>query len=191
MAIFLGVFSGMFLNLILQFGLGTGVLMGGLPRRINWFQWAVLFLSVLILWFFFARVLSPLSLGFFEYPLLVPLTSLVCRGLEAGCVGFRKTRPDTALFTPGSAYNGLALAALVLTLTLARSFREAAILSLGFSLGALLAVLILNEISRRSSMETVPRFIRGAPLILISMGLLSLIFSAGAVFFLNALEQWP
>ncbi|MDR2110617.1 MAG: hypothetical protein LBP32_04850 [Spirochaetaceae bacterium] len=189
MDISLAVFSGMFLNLILQFGLGTGVLMGGSSRRIRWFPWTVLFLSVLILWFFFARVLSSLSLGFLEYFLLVPLSSLVCRGLEAGGARFREPRSGTTPFTPGSAYNGLALAALILTLALARSFTEAAILSLGFSLGALLAVLTLNELYRRSSMETVPRFIRGAPLILISMGLLSLIFSSGAVFFLNALEH--
>jgi electron transport complex protein RnfA len=81
----------------------------------------------------------------------------------------------------------LAVASLFLSLRLAVSLEDALVLSLGFSLGALAAALILREISKRSSLEAVPGTFRGAPLALISMGLLSLIFSSVSAIFLRAL----
>jgi electron transport complex protein RnfA len=187
----LAVFSGLALNLILQLGLGIGDITAvhRRSRRFSWFQWAALFLSVLILWVFFSRILIPLSLGFLEFFLLFPCTALVCAGLERGAARiFPKLIPDPAMFTPVSSYGGLALTALMLTLRLAASLIEAAVLSLGFTLGSLLSALILNEIHRRASMEAVPPFLRGAPLTLISMGILSLVFSFAAALFLTALN---
>jgi Na+-translocating ferredoxin:NAD+ oxidoreductase RnfA subunit len=74
--------------------------------------------------------------------------------------------------------------ALFLILGLAGGFAEAAMLSFGFSAGAALAVLIVGEIRRRSSMEAVPRCLRGGPLVLVTMGLLSLVcISAAMVFY--------
>jgi electron transport complex protein RnfA len=183
------IFSGLSLNLILQFGLSLGGAAAVRRREeISWVPWGVLFLSPLILWGLFSRVPLFLYLGFGEYFLLFPLSVLVCMGLEKICLlAAPKTRDLPPLFTSISAYNGMVPAALMLTLRLAVSFAEAVVLALGFSLGALIAVLVPHEIRRRASMEAVPRFLRGRPIVVLSMGLLSLIFSSVAVLFLKAL----
>ncbi|MDR2068656.1 MAG: hypothetical protein LBP71_02175 [Spirochaetaceae bacterium] len=186
---FLGITSGLSLNLILQFALGihhTGFddehqgKPGELPVAQGW----ILFLSLPLLWVFFVYIVVPLSLGFLEYMLCFPLSALVCMGLEAAAhYFFPKALSKARAFTPLSAYNGLVPAALVMSLCLASSLVEVMILSLGFCGGVLLAILILKEIQRGASLEAVPAFLRGLPLTLISMGLLSLIFSAlGFVF---------
>ncbi|MFP3089815.1 hypothetical protein LQZ21_05760 [Treponema sp. TIM-1] len=181
---FLGITSGLSLNLILQFGLGIQHI--GFddenqkrPYEPPMVQGGILFLSVPVLWFFFVYMLGPLSLGFLEYMLFFPLSVLVCMGLE-GAVNyfFPRLLPAAKAFTPLSAYNGLIPAALMMSLCLASSLGEVIILSLGFYGGVLLAIFILKEIQRGSSLEAVPAFLRGLPLMLISMGLLSLIFSA-------------
>jgi electron transport complex protein RnfA len=92
------------------------------------------------------------------------------------------------LFRGISGYDGLVPLALLLTLNVGITLAEAAVLAFGFALGILLAALILNEIRRRSALEAVPHFLRGTPLTLISMGLLSLIFSSASVMFFNALR---
>ncbi|GHV52496.1 hypothetical protein AGMMS49579_09870 [Spirochaetia bacterium] len=92
------------------------------------------------------------------------------------------------LFRGISAYDGLVPLALLLTLNVGVTLMEAAVLSLGFALGILLTALILREIRRRSSLEAVPPLLKGDPITLISMGLLSLIFASVAVMFFNALR---
>jgi electron transport complex protein RnfA len=189
MIISLAVFAGLSVNLVIHLGLGLGDI-GSVQRRLRrfvWFQWVILFIAILSLWFFFTYIVAPLSLGFLNYLLFFPLSALVCMGLEACALRFLSKEEKPPMFSPASAYNGLAMTALFLTMRLAGSPLEAAVLSLAFTAGALLAALILSEINRRASIERVPRFLRGAPLMLISAGLLSLIFSSAAAFFLKAL----
>jgi electron transport complex protein RnfA len=222
----LAVFSGLSMNLLLQFGLGLRRIVDPAvaepkdsPPEKEWGgfsspQWAVLFASSLILWLFFTYVLSLPAFGFLESFLLFPATMAVSTVLELVCAYFfpggkftlensREARQaiwgDFSLWDlikraglnnagiASSSYNGLALASLLLTLRLALSFAGALALTLGFSLGALLAALILREISKRSALEAVPALLRGAPLTLISMGLLSLIFSAVSAILLRVL----
>jgi Na+-transporting NADH:ubiquinone oxidoreductase subunit NqrE len=186
------ILSGLSLNMILQFGLGLdgiSALHRG-RRRFSWIQWGILFLSVPVLWRVFSLLSPVLDFGFWEYFLLFPAAVLFCTVLEKAAFRVQaKRRQKEAELPPmlnvHSAYNGMAPAALLLTLRLAASPAEAVFLSLGFSLGALTAVFILTEIYRRASMEAVPPLLRGMPLTLISAGLLSLIFSSGALFFLN------
>jgi electron transport complex protein RnfA len=179
----LAVFSGLSMNLLLQCGLGMrGAAREG-ERASPFIQSGLVFLAVLILWVFFSYLFSP---GFFEYLLLFPLSALICAGLERLLFGLVLKR--AAPKSPDCCFcDGVAAAALFLTLHLASGFLEAAVLSLGFALGTLLALLILAELRRRSRMEAVPRFLRGSPLTLISMGLLSLIFSSAALIFYRAL----
>jgi electron transport complex protein RnfA len=187
----LGIISGLSLNLIIQFGLGIQYIgFGGEDEEklyeIPLVQGGLLFLSLPILWFFFTHILVLLSLGFFEYMLLFPLSVLVCMGLETAVHHFfPKAMPEVKLFTPLSAYNGLVPAALMMSLNMASSLIEVTILALGFYGGLLLAILILREIQKRASLEAVPEFLRGMPLMLISMGLLSLIFSATGIIFIK------
>jgi electron transport complex protein RnfA len=181
------VCAGLSLNLILHFGLGVqGVAEGqedtpSLPL----FEGAAIWGSVMILWCLASYVLSPLSFGFLEYVLLFPLASLFCMGFEYGAPRFFPSLVRSSKrFNPESGYNGLAPTALVLTLHLAGTLFEALILSLSFVLGTLLAILLLRYIRIRSALERVPRNLRGPPLLLIAMGLLSLLFtSLTAIFF--------
>jgi electron transport complex protein RnfA len=173
--------------------------------------WMVVFLSALILWLFFTYVLIPPAFGFLASVLLLPAALIVCAALNTVSAyffpggkidlkaGARLEKPAVLLrrlvrsagfgeaLSGGASCNGLALASLFMTLRLARSVAEALALTAGFSLGALLAAAILREINRRSSLEAAPEILRGAPLTLISMGLLSLIFSSISAIFLRVL----
>jgi len=57
-----------------------------------------------------------------------------------------------------------------------------------FAFGTFISMLILNELRRRSTLERVPRCLRGNPLMLISMGLLSLISASVAGICFRILE---
>lgn len=193
----LAVFSGLSLNLILQFALGTAGSAGDFPPRVKrevpLGQICILFISVVILWVVFSYVLPPNWRGFSEYFLFFPLSALVCKGLElfrervvpkmnSKFGGIRK------VYSANTAYEGLIPAALLITFSVAVDFRGAVILAFFFSLGSLAAMLILNEIRRRSTLEWVPVYLRGSPLVLISMGLLSLIFGTAAGICFKILE---
>jgi electron transport complex protein RnfA len=219
----LAVFSGLSLNLLLQFGLGIRELVdlagsGSISpaQKREWGGiaspgWIVVFLTAMILWLFFTYLVAAPAFGFLESFLLLPSTLMVSTALNlvfayffpGGKITLNRSvplrRPSFAfrrliegagllgeLFS-GSSCNGLALVSLFMTLRLARSPAEALALTLGFSLGALMAAVILREINRRSSLEAAPELLRGAPLTLISMGLLSLIFSSVSAILLRVL----
>jgi electron transport complex protein RnfA len=219
----LAVFSGLSLNLLLQFGLGIREIIAVTGRdplfpeqKREWGGiaspgWIVLFVTALVLWLFFTYVLIPPAFGFLESFLLLPAAQAVSVALSLVFSYFfpggkitlppsaRPPRPPftlrgflesprfgEALFS-GSSCSGLALASLFLSLRLALNLAEALALTAGFSLGVLLSAVILREINRRSSLEAVPSLFRGAPLTLISMGLLSLIFSSISAILLRVL----
>jgi electron transport complex protein RnfA len=182
----LGLLSGLSLNLLLQFGIGMGGVVaereGG--TAVPAVQIGILFVSVLVLWLFLSFV--PSLPGFYQYVLLFPLSVILFCGLES-LVSLGTGKPVGGIFDPVTAYDGLGAAALFITMNTASRFVEAAVLSAGFSLGLFFSLLILKEIRRRSQMEAVPRFLRGGPLILVSMGLLSLVSGACAVIFFRVL----
>jgi len=195
----LAIFSGLSLNLLLSFALGAAGIAGDrLPkgqsaRALPVCQLGFLFIAVLFLWVVFTYVFPPHWRGFSEYFLFFPLSALICLGLEL----FReqvlqrfipKLGAAKKVFSALTAYDGLVPASLIITITVAGSFLSAFIITLFFALGNLLAMLILNEIRRKSTLEWAPRFLRGSPLILISMGLLSLIFASAAGLFFKLLE---
>jgi electron transport complex protein RnfA len=104
---------------------------------------------------------------------------------------FPKISTEPGASSARTSYNGLVIAALLMTLRLASTFMEAMVLALGFSLGGLFSIGILKAIHKRSSLETVPAILRGIPLMLISMGLLSLIYASAAVILLRVLGIIP
>ncbi|MDR1587101.1 MAG: hypothetical protein LBS57_06575 [Treponema sp.] len=192
---FLAVFSGLSLNLILQFALGLRGAAGDNPGNgenlLTVFQTGILFLSVLLLWMVFHYILPPMPGEFLTYCLFFPCSALLCRGLES--LGFRlfpKAAEGRRLFSAFTGYDGIVPAALFITFNVALGFSDALVLSFFFSLGNLTAVLILGEIRRRSALEWVPSRLRGSPLILISMGLLSLVFSSVAGICFKILEKF-
>ena len=194
----LAVFSGLSVNLLLSFALGTAGAAGDkLPkgetrRRLPLFQLGVLFITVLFLWVLFTYVLPPSLKSFAAYFLFFPLSALFCKGLEFLRERFfPKFGPAVKVFSAYTAYDGLVPVSLVITFTLAGNFSGAVVLALFFVLGNMAAMLALNEIRRGSNLEWVPRFLRGSPLILISMGLLSLISVSAAGICFRVLDVFP
>ncbi|MCL2558334.1 MAG: hypothetical protein FWE09_07635 [Treponema sp.] len=196
----LAVFSGLSVNLVLQFGMGAlelalaekgaakGADKGSSPGfRARLLEIGVFFASVLFLWgiFFLARNFLPL--GFFEYVLVFPV-GLVFSGALRGFLSGRSGGAFAQGLKAGGPFDGpFVAAALFVALFAAGGVLEAAAISLGFSLGSLIAVSVVAEIKKRSETENVRSRLRGAPLALIAMGLLSLVFSYAASVLLGAL----
>lgn len=180
-------FTVLSLNLYLHFGLGMEEILSRerSPSFYLCYPWLILFAGVVLLWVFFACIFNFLG-GILDDLLIFPLAVLGTQGLEELLfyVFPGRDRGDR-LFKPGSAYNGLAAAALALTNHFAFSFGEALLVSFAFSLGGLGTFLIVREIRKRLSLETVPGGLRGRPVLLISMGLLALVFSGASVLFLE------
>jgi electron transport complex protein RnfA len=179
----LAVFSSLAMNLLLHCGLGMREAAREEDKRLAFLQAGLVFVPVFFLWAVFSYVLF---LGFFAYLLLFPLSALVYAGLERLLFQAVLKRDAPGIPAPGFS-GGICAAALFLTLHLASGIIEALVLSLGFACGVLFSRLILAEVRRRSRLEAVPRFLRGSPLTLIAMGLLSLIFSSAALIFYRAL----
>jgi electron transport complex protein RnfA len=195
----LAVFSGLSLNLLLQFALGTAGAASDTGNKTNakrelpLIQFCIFFVSTLFLWVFFKYLLSGFWRGFSEYFLFFPLSAIVCMGLELFVERvlpriFPKFKGLKKSFSAITAYDGLIPVSLIITFIAAETFTDTLVIALSFALGNLAAMLTLNEISRRSTLEWVPKYLRGTPLILISMGLLSLISTFAAGIFFRILE---
>jgi electron transport complex protein RnfA len=182
----LALCAGLSLNILLQWGVGIEQYEHEAELRPEslLFQGAAQFFTALLLWCLFSYVFSPLSAGFFQNFLILPLIFAVKKGLEyLSRHFFSGASPGNGPLALSNACMGLSFFSLTLTLRLAASFLQALVLALAFSLGSMLALLILSAIGRRSALEQAPAFLRGAPLTLIAMGLLSLIFTVlGALF---------
>ena len=192
----LAIFSGLSLNLLLTFALGTARTANrnySNDRRamsdqgIPLFQFGILFTSVLLLWTIFYYLFPFFLGGFFEYFLLFPFSALACMGLESiseiiilkRTAGIKEATPSEVFkktYSAITAYEGLVPLSLFITLHLAWNFIGAFVLALFFALGNIIAILILNEIRRKAGLEKVPRILRGNPLVFITMGLLSFAF---------------
>jgi Na+-transporting NADH:ubiquinone oxidoreductase subunit NqrE len=156
----LAVFSGLSLNLALQFALGIAEVSRGKPGTkeeypLPIFQCGVLFLALVLLWVLVSYILRFFLFGFLEYVLLLPLCALVCRGLE--WLGDRfLSRTGPRVFNAFSTYNGLVLTALIISLQVAVNIIDAFVLALGFSGGFLFSLFLLREIRKRTALEQVP-----------------------------------
>jgi hypothetical protein len=184
------LFAAFHLNLFLCFGLGIRELVS--RKRRSFFQiscpWAVVFLTTVFLWVFFEKILLRICPWFPVYLALYPLSLCLCLGLETGLV-MAFPGLGSALsgrFKMGS-YAGFASASLLITMRFAVNFGEVLLLALACSGGALLAAVVIAEVRKRSHRESLPAGLRGNPVTLISMGLLSLVFSASAVIILKVL----
>ena len=197
----LAVFSAISLNLLLQFALGIAGAASDTDHKANakrelpLIQFCIFFISTLVLWVFFKYLLPGFWTGYSEYFLFFPLSAIVCMGLELFVERvlprvFPKFAGLKKRFSAITAYDGLVPASLIITSIAAETFTDALVIALSFALGNLAAMLTLNEIGRRSTLEYVPKYLRGAPLILISMGLLSLISAFAAGIFFKILEAF-
>jgi len=185
----LAVVSAFAANAVLQFGLGLRELVSS--RKSNTrgplAPAVAMFASGVLVWPLFAYALSPLTLGFLEPFLLFPICSLVSVGVEQLFIqnrGKTVTSPSNGAL---SAFDGLAFGSAYLSLRYASTPIEAVAVSLGASLGFLACALLLDSIRRRAEIEAVPLRLRGAPLILISTGLLALLSAFATLALFSAL----
>jgi electron transport complex protein RnfA len=174
----LAIFAGLSLNLILQFALGAGLT--GKGKTIPLSQIFILFIAVFLLWVIFTYILNFLPWEIMGYLLFFPFSALVCLGLEWLETRFLPGKHQSRLFSCLTAYEGLVPASLILCVHLSVTAFDAFFLSFFFALGCLLAIVIIKEINRRSSLESIPKNLRGLPLAFISMGLLSMVFGSAA-----------
>ncbi|MDR0301664.1 MAG: hypothetical protein LBI04_05030 [Treponema sp.] len=176
--VILFILSAFSMNLTLQCALGIkGAAESKNPGHFsNFIKLGIIFLSVIMLWAFFSKIVSSIIPGLFVYVLLFPVSYIVYDALEY--LFFHqiiKKRPvnEYSITFPG----GITAAAVFICLNIADNFAQAFLLSFGFASGICLVLIITGEIRRRAALEAVPVFLRGKPLVLISMGMLSMVFS--------------
>jgi len=177
------IYSGFTINLVLQCALDlNGVAESRNPYNISsLIKLGLIFLSVIILWFLFSRILFSISSGLFIYVLLFPVSAIFYSGLEY--LVFRllikkDMLRDSFVSFPG----GITAVAAFICINISGKFFEVAVLSFGFVAGIFMINLIVTEIRKRAALETIPVFLRGKPLVLIAMGLLSLVFTTASFF---------
>jgi electron transport complex protein RnfA len=178
----LAVISGFSLNLVLQTGLGISQIFDDYkaPLRSKLFNWFNVFLSIFILWVLWTFAISPLRLGFFQYFLLFPLIVLLFSLIESLFLRLFPGLVEKKEAFSSSSYYSLAIAAFLMMSFMAEGPVEALVLAFCFSAGGLFAVVITRAVRKRTLNEKISEKFRGMPLMLISLGLLSLVFTAVA-----------
>ena len=170
------------MNLVLQCGLG----MKGAAESNNPFGMStlikagIIFFSVILLWLFFSKIINSIIPGVLVYVLLFPVSSIVYDGLEHLVFSYvykKDTESECFMNFPG----GITAVSVFICVNIADSFLQAVVLSFGFMAGIFLVYLIIREVRKRAALEAVPLFLRGKPLVLITMGMLSLVFSAVSI----------
>jgi Na+-translocating ferredoxin:NAD+ oxidoreductase subunit A len=182
------ILSAFSMNLTLQCALGIkGAVESKNPGHFsNFIRLGIIFFSVILLWAFFFKIIHSAISGLYIYILLFPISYIVYEALEYLLFHqLLKKRPvnECSINFPG----GITAAAVFLCVNIANNFTQAVILSFGFSAGVCLVLIITGEIRKRAALEAVPLFLRGKPLVLISMGMLSLVFSVSALLIFNML----
>jgi electron transport complex protein RnfA len=183
------ILSGLFLNLPIQLGLGVKEIWheGNKSLGFSFLECLILFLSISIQWLLFVFIFSPLNLGFFRYFILFPLSAGISLGFELLYeLVMQKTDENAKKVFSFPVVSGMSIVAVLLVLGLADATGDALILGAGFSLGVFFSIEILKTIKFRVSNEKIPVRFRGLPLILISMGLLSLVWVSVAIIYLSA-----
>jgi len=176
------IYSAFTINLVLQCGIG---IRGIAESKREFFlssliKLGLIFLSVIFLWFFFSKALSAIIPGLLLYILLFPVSAILYDGLEFLIFRyiFKKDAKDESIINfPG----GITAVSVFVCINAADSFLETAVLSFGFTFGIFLINLITREVRKRAALEAVPVFLQGKPLILITMGILSMVFSTASI----------
>lgn len=133
--------------------------------------------SALISWLITHYIINPLGYGvfgvFFIFPISV-LCSLCIEIIGNKLYQIPSKQLDSSVY---SAYDGIAFYSAFQTVLFAHTALQAVLFTLGGALGFILILFILKGIKKRSEIEAIPKFFKGHPLLLVSTGLLSLIFT--------------
>jgi Na+-translocating ferredoxin:NAD+ oxidoreductase subunit A len=180
------IFSAFTMNLTLQCALGIkgAAFSGNCGRKTSFIRLLIIFISVILLWFLFSKMHNSIFSGMLVFIIMFPVSYMIYSGLEYIVFKYLfKENMENESFI--SFPEGITAVAVFICLNIANGFHEVFLLSFGFTAGILLVIIIISEIKKRSELEAVPRFMRGTPLVLVTMGMLSLIFSAGSLLILG------
>jgi electron transport complex protein RnfA len=187
--ILLVIFSAFNMNLALQCALG---IKGASESRncsskSTFVNLCVIFFAVIILWSFFTVMSFLVIEGIFIYILIFPVSFIAYEGIQYLFLKYLTKNDignESFVCFPG----GITAAAVFVCFNIANNFLETVMLSFGFTSGIMIVFLIIREIRRRAALEAIPQYLGGNPLILISMGLLSLVFSTASLLVLRIID---
>jgi Na+-translocating ferredoxin:NAD+ oxidoreductase RnfA subunit len=187
--ILLFIISMFTMNLTLQCALG---IKGNAESKnsgmlINLIKSGIMFLSIVILWLVFSSGIFAISTSIFVYVLLVPVSFTVYEGLEYLVYFFlykNRNEEESFINFPG----GIVAVAVFICMNIADGFLQTLVLSFGFTGGIFLVSVIIREIRKRAALEKVPVFMRGKPLVLVAMALISLVFTIGSLLILRMIS---
>lgn len=145
--------------------------------------------SALISWFIAYYITSPLGFGVFGVFFIFPI-SVIC-SLCIEIIGNKLYKISSLQFDSSvySAYDGIAFYSSFQTVLFAHTALQAVLFTLGGTLGFILILIILRGIRTRSEIEAIPKFFKGQPLLLVSTGLLSMIFTAITPFVIHIFSR--
>jgi len=180
------IFSVFNMNLALQCALGIkrASESRNCTRKSTFISLCIIFFAVIVLWSFFTAMSFAAVEGLFIYILIFPVSFMAYEGIQYLFLKhIIKSDIENESFVcfPG----GITAAAVFICINIANNFLETVILSFGFTAGIMIVFLIIREIRRRAALEAIPQFLSGNPLILISMGLLSLVFFTASLLVLR------
>jgi len=180
------IFSAFTVNLTLQCALGLkgAAVPDNGSKTTSLIKLLIIFTSIVILWFLFLKILGSFLSGMLIFILMFPVSYMVYSGLEYLVFNYllKKNIEDENFI---SFPEGITAVAAFICIIIADGFLEVMVLSFGFTAGIFLVIIIIREIKKRAELEAVPRFMRGTPLVLVTMGMLSLIFTAVSLLILG------
>jgi electron transport complex protein RnfA len=184
--VILFIFSMFNMNMALQCALGIkgASESKNCSRKSTIIRLGIIFVTVVFLWIFFSRIVFSIFSGIFIYILIFPISFIVYEGSQFLTIKYiiKKEIENESFINFGG---GITAALVFICINISNGFFQTVILSFGFTSGMMVVFLIIREIRRRAALEIIPQFLRGNPLILISMGLLSVVFTAASVLFLR------
>jgi Na+-translocating ferredoxin:NAD+ oxidoreductase RnfA subunit len=180
------IFSMLNMNLALQCAMGIkgAAESKNCSRKSTIIRLGIIFITVVFLWLFFTGIVFQIFSGIFIYILIFPVSFIVYEGFQYLTVKYiiKKDIENESFINFAG---GITAVSVFICINISTSFFQTVILSFGFTSGIMVVFLIIREIRRRAALEAIPPFLRGNPLILISMGLLSIVFNAASVLFLR------
>jgi electron transport complex protein RnfA len=188
--ILLIIFSAFTMNLTLQCALGLKGIASSKNNDmfLTLIRLSLIFLVIIILWIIFYRIIFSISSGILSFILLFPISFIIYEMLEYLLYRYILKKDikndENYISFPG----GITAVAVFICLNISKSFIETFLLSFGFSAGIFIVLLIVKEIRKRAALENVPYFLRGKPLVLITMGILSLVFSVTSLIFIKMIN---
>lgn len=181
------IYSGFTINIVLHCGLGIRKIVESkyALNKAAFIKLSIIFTSIILIWLFFSEFIFSMFSGTFVYVLLFPVSAVLYNGLEYFIFTYLyKKDSETFISFP----DGIVAVSVFVCVNIANNLQEAVMLAFGFTFGIFIVNLIIGEIRRKAELEAVPVFLRGKPLVIIAMGMLSLVFTAASLLFFRMIS---